>query len=730
MSHHLSASQKIDALLNFLSTLPSSSSSDEYEQKQASGDKQRFYITTAINYTNGRPHIGHAYEAVTSDVIARYHRIYGRDVFFLTGTDEHGQKVANTAIAQGFEPKAFCDQNVQVFKELNQKLAISNDYYVRTTDADHYTLAKKMFQTAYDNGDIYKSKYKGWYDERNEKFLTETQAKETNYVDPVSNKPYAKQEEDAYFFKMSKYQQPLLQYLEANPDFIAPDNMYQLIYRRLTSESLEDLCVSRSTFSWGVPVPIDDAHVIYVWFDALSNYLTGIKYFDRDDATRELYKFWPADVHIIGKDIVWFHTVIWPCILMSCQIALPRKVFCHGFVSDKNGEKMSKSIGNVVDPFDTLSKYNADSIRYFICTQTTYGSDMRWNAKDLEKRHDAHLAHIYGNLVFRALNLCQKECNAKIPAITAYNEIFDVPQLLQDTEAAFTAYDLSGAADVIMNALRKCNDWITVKAPWKIKGKDAAQIAEKQKIIRSVLECIYILAHFMQPYTPTASRQVFHDLNHAPITLQQLQYNGFANLEEGRPIQMGKVLFVQHSRKVDRQAVQQAKPIIARVCFKVGEIVAVNKHEKDERLYVESINVGEAKPRQVVSGLAHYYTNAKELLHKKCIVFANLKYSKFKGVESQGMVMCATNKQDGNDLVRILEPAADAQIGETLIWQNNLEFEPDESINIGKKNNFYKNEVAPKLQTDKDGNMSFDGQLFTTKNGACVKSPISNVLIT
>ena len=597
-------------------------------------------------------------------------------------------------------------------------LVMNNTKYI-PSDPDHYKLAAKMFEIAYKNGDIYKAQYEGWYDTRNEKFLTETQAKETNYIDPESKQKYTKHSEETYFFKMSKYQQRLLDHIKQNRSFIEPEKSYQFILRRLTDDKLSDLCVSRSTFDWGIPVPIDDKHIIYVWFDALSNYLTGIKYFD--DA--EMAKFWPANVHIIGKDIVWFHCVIWPCILMSCQIALPRKVFCHGFVMDKEGKKMSKSIGNVVDPFDTLKKYKCDSLRYFIISQATFGNDMRWNDDDLEKRHDAHLAHIYGNLVYRALKLCKKNCNGKVPDGEVYADIFDLKQLVADTEDAFREYDLSKGAELAMDALRKCNDWITKKEPWKL-PKD--QRKEKKKIIKSILECIYILAHFMEPYTPNSSQQIFNDLNHSRVSIKKLNAN-FKNLREGTKVKQGQVLFAQHSSKFERKIENENKPIIARIDFKIGQIIDIKQHDKDERLYVESIDCGEHQPRTVVSGLAKHYPDKTELLNQKVIVFANLKYSKFKGVESQGMVMCSTDASSGQ--VKILRPPKDAKVGSSLKWKNSADYKADDKINIGKKNSFWKKEIVEKLVTDKDGNMAFNGVAFKTADDQFVASDFSSAQI-
>eukprot|EP01084_Bolivina_argentea_P166615 289233_1 len=734
MTQQLSTLQKIDELLKFVTSLPTTTTNTESKQQTSeqkyNHEDDKFYITTAIYYTNGKPHIGHAYEAVTSDIIARYHRIYGRNVFFLTGTDEHGEKVAKTASSKGLTPKELCDENVIAFKELNNLFQITNDYFIRTTDPNHYKLATQMFQLAYKNGDIYLGKYEGWYDIRNEKFLTEAQAKKTDYLDERGNK-YTKQSEQAYFFAMSKYQDRLINYIENNPHFIQPKAKHEDILYRLRNNKLEDLCVSRSTFDWGIPVPIDNKHVIYVWFDALSNYLTGIKYFDNNS---KLHTFWPADVHIIGKDIVWFHCVIWPCILMSCGIDLPLQVFCHGFVTDKDGKKMSKSVGNVIDPFIELKKYDADSLRYFIITQANFGNDLRWNSRDLEERHDAHLTHIYGNLVNRALNLCKKDCKSKIPNCESYDNIFDFNKLMNETEKAYKNFDLLHAAELTMDSLRICNDWITKKEPWKLKGEKNK--IEKIKIIRSVLECIYILSHFMEPFTPRAAQQVFNDLNHNKISIREIEINGnknngnyFNNLIIGRNInKSSKLLFKQITlTSFEKKKVNKNKPIIARIEFKIGKIIKIDIHPNDEKLYVETIDLGENKTRNIVSGLGKYYTNKNELLNKYVIVFSNLKPSKFKGVLSEGMVMCVSNNDKSQ--VKILSPPNDSQIGERLTWKNIdlYQWDADERINISKKNSFWKKEIINKLITDNDGDMAFDNVKFITKTGGkSIKSPFKN----
>lgn len=328
-----------------------------------------FYITTAINYTNGAAHIGHAYEGATADVIARFHRLSGdRPAYFVTGSDEHGQKIANTAADQGKQPLEICNKYVNGFKVLNQRILMSFDDYIRTTSDRHKRTARELWKRCHDAGDIYLDKYSGWYNIREETFVTDSDAAASEYKDPTSGVPLKKVEEESYFFRMSKYHDRLVKHIEENPEFIMPEQHRNLILQRLRSDELRDLSISRTTFSWGISAPEGFAsnHVMYVWVDALSNYLTGVNGLGvNDDGSPEgLSKFWPADVHIIGKDILWFHTVIWPCLLMSAGVPLAKTVYAHGFVNDKEGKKMSKSLGNVVNPHDMLDKFHVDSFRW------------------------------------------------------------------------------------------------------------------------------------------------------------------------------------------------------------------------------------------------------------------------------------------------------------------------------------------------------------------------------
>ena len=401
----------------------------------------RFYITTAINYANGPPHMGHAYEAIIADVIARYHRAYGREVHFLTGADEHGQKIADTAAGKDppIKPIELCDRHVAQFQALDKTLSADFDGYVRTTSDAHKRIAQRLWTKCVDQGGVYLGNYVGWYNVREETFVTETDAAANDFKDPMSGVPLKKMEEPSYFFKLSDYQQRLLDHIAAHPEFIMPKERRNEVLERL-AVPLMDLSVSRTTFDWGIACPGDTpGHVMYVWFDALSNYISGIGYdplaADPSKASA-LAKFWPANVHLIGKDIIWFHCVIWPAILMCAGCPLPKTILAHGFVHGADGKKMSKSLNNVVDPYDVLQRFSVDSFRFFLVRDAPFGGDVTFSETALALRHNAELADTFGNLVHRSLALCLKYCGGKVPDVAAAPSVVDVGALRAATEAA------------------------------------------------------------------------------------------------------------------------------------------------------------------------------------------------------------------------------------------------------------------------------------------------------
>lgn len=482
--------------------------------------KQRYCITTAIAYTNGDPHFGHAYEIVCADVIARFNRLAGKDVFFLTGTDEHGQKVRDSAMSFGLEPLKYCDIVVEKFKTLYAKLHISNNYFIRTTSEEHLNMCQRLWTAAAKRGDIYLGEYEGWYNTREEMFVSEKDAATSDYKDPITGKPFDKFKEPSYFFRLSKYQDKIIKHITANPDFIFPVSKRTEIMERL-KEPLTDLSISRTLLDWGVPVPGDDGHVMYVWFDALTNYLSGTP-----------PQYWPIDVHLIGKDIIWFHSVIWIGMLMSCDLPLPKQIVCHGFVNDHQGKKMAKSVGNVVDPFDVIDKYSADVLRYFVMKTGIFGADFPHSNERLAQCNDSELQANVGNLVNRILKLTEKYCNRRIPEGTTEN-LIDLPTLTKNVTTAFDTYRIQDGIDFVVKELRLINVWLALKEPWK-EGN------EKVNTIRTVLESLYIIGHFLLPIVPHSMTTMFESLNHSPVLLSELQSS---NLITGKVITICEPLF-------------------------------------------------------------------------------------------------------------------------------------------------------------------------------------------
>jgi methionyl-tRNA synthetase len=482
--------------------------------------------------------MGHAYEGVTSDIISRYHRAAGRDVFFLTGTDEHGQKIAESAAREGCEPIDICNKWSEKFQDLNSDLNVSNDEYIRTTMPHHKENAQRMFMRCKQAGDIYKGIYKGWYNVKEEQYVTDTDAQEMNFKDDAGN-PLQQLETETYFFKMSAYCDKLIAHYVGNPDFLQPAERYKEIFVRLQRDGLRDLAISRpkEKLKWGIPIPEDDGHVMYVWFDALTNYLSGINAPDGGPETNARY--WPANVHIIGKDIIWFHCVIWPCMLMSAGVPLPKCVFAHGFVNAPDGSKMSKSIGNTVDPLDLLEKYDSDSIRHFIALSAVYGSDLPFSECNMVDIHNAHLADGIGNLVHRATNMIKANCGGSIPD-SPPTAVFDLKKLRVKMEAAFAAYAIQDGCMLAMEAVRAVNKYITDTEPFKMKSNPV----EQHKILRSVLEAVYILGHVLYPFIPDSMDMVFKRLGHPQKKLHELSVN-FDNLTPGTKVDVGDILFAK-----------------------------------------------------------------------------------------------------------------------------------------------------------------------------------------
>jgi methionyl-tRNA synthetase len=470
-------------------------------------DKQKFYITTAISYPNGAPHIGHAYEVVASDAIARFKRIDGYDVFFMTGTDEHGLKIQQTADKSGTTPKAFVDEMAAKFKAMADRLDCSYDRFIRTTDADHLPSTQELWRRMQEKGDIYLSKYSGWYSVRDEAYFDEselTKQPDGSWRAPTGT-PVEWIEEESYFFRLSAYQDRLLAHYEANPDFISPETRRNEITSFVRS-GLQDLSISRTTFNWGLPVPGDPKHVMYVWIDALNNYVTGCGFPNESDPR---WHYWPADVHIIGKDIVRFHTVYWPAFLMSAELPLPKRVFGHGFLLNK-GEKMSKSVGNVVDPFDLADIYGVDQIRYFFMREVPFGQDGNYSHEAIVNRINADLANDLGNLAQRSLSMIAKNCDSAVPQPGEFTQadqdiLWLADALPAKTRAAMKDFAVHSTLAEIWAVVAEANRYFASQEPWVLRKSDAARMNTVLYVTAEVLRAVGILA---QPFVPTAAAKL------------------------------------------------------------------------------------------------------------------------------------------------------------------------------------------------------------------------------
>ncbi|AXS40670.1 methionine--tRNA ligase [Breoghania sp. L-A4] len=464
-------------------------------------DKTPFYITTAISYPNGVPHIGHAYEAIATDVLARFMALDGRDVYFLTGTDEHGQKMYQTAKKEGLDVRELADRNAARFQKMVETLGCSNDDFIRTSEPRHHDASQEIWKRMAANGDIYKDSYSGWYSVRDEAYYQEgeTELGGDGVRYGPQGSPVEWVEEESYFFKLSEYQDRLLAHYEANPDFIGPDERRNEV-TSFVKGGLKDLSISRTTFDWGIPVPGDEKHVMYVWVDALTNYLTGVGFPDESDAK---WKYWPADLHVIGKDIVRFHAVYWPAFLMSAGIALPRRVFAHGFLFNR-GEKMSKSVGNVIDPFTMVETYGLDAVRFFFLREVPFGQDGNYSHEAIVNRTNADLANDLGNLAQRSLSMIAKNLDGTLPEPGAYSAedtaILDQADAMLDAcRAAMTRQEIHHALAAVWNTVAEANRYFAGQEPWALRKTDPARMATVLYVTAEVIRQVSILAQPVMP---------------------------------------------------------------------------------------------------------------------------------------------------------------------------------------------------------------------------------------
>ena len=621
--------------------------------------KGTYYITTPIYYPSSNLHVGHTYCTVMADAMARFKRLSGYDVRFLTGTDEHGQKIETLANAKGVTPQQYVDEIVAGIKELWKTMEISYDDFIRTTEPRHVERVQKIFMKMYENGDIYKGEYEGLYCTPCESFWTESQL--VNGCCPDCGRPVQAAKEEAYFFKLSKYAQPLLDLFANNPEFLQPESRRNEM-TAFINQGLDDLCISRSTFDWGIPVPLDERHVIYVWLDALTNYITALGY--PDDT--ELYnKYWPANVHLVGKEIVRFHSIIWPAMLMSAGLPLPKQVLGHGWLL-LGGEKVSKSkaakAGDVVDPVVLIDRYGIDALKYFLLREYTFGQDGVFTNEVMLKRMNYDLANDLGNLVSRTVSMIEKYCGGKIPAATTNDEIDDDLKAIATgaaakVEAQMDKFAFNMALEEIWILVRRANKYIDEKAPWVL-AKDEAKKAELDTVMHNLAEAIRIISVLIYPFMHTTSKEIRKQMGlwYADVVWEDAFTFDMMNGEEvkkGNPIfprlDIEKELEELAALNAPKEPVSiplELKPEITfedvdKIDLRVGLIQKAEKHPKADKLLVFEVKMG-TEIRQIVSGVAQHY-KPEEMVGKKVIVVANLKPKALRGVESKGMILFADN---------------------------------------------------------------------------------------
>ena len=625
--------------------------------------KKPYYITTAIAYTSRKPHIGNSYEIVLTDAIARYKRMLGYDVFFQTGTDEHGQKVEKYAEAEGCTPKQYVDKVAGEIRDICDVLNTSYDHFIRTTDEQHEKVVQKIFKKLYEQGDIYKSNYEGLYCTPCESFWTESQLVDGKCPDCGREVKVTK--EEAYFLKLSKYQKQLEEYIESQPDFIYPESRKKEMLNNFIKPGLQDLCVSRTSFKWGVPVDFDEKHVVYVWIDALSNYITSLGY-DPDGSSDKYKKYWPADVHIIGKDIVRFHTIYWPIMLMALGEPLPKQVYGHPWLLFGE-DKMSKSKGNIIYADDLVKLIGVDAVRYYLLSEMPFANDGSITYDTIIERFNSDLANTLGNLVNRTIAMNNKYFDGVIQAPTAVDALDDelkafCAETIEKVDKYINTFHMSDAVESVINLAKRCNKYIDETTPWAL-AKDEVSKERLGTVLYNLLEAIRYIAVLLQPFMPDTAKAILAQMNCDIADYDSLK--DFGALIAGNKVAEATPLFVridpkemfQKIEEAQKEAAKSAKSMeqvegiaqigiddFCKVDLRVAEIKACEPIKKAKKLLKLTVFDGVAD-RTVASGIALYY-KPEELIGKKIILVSNLKPAKLCGVESCGMILAATCGDD------------------------------------------------------------------------------------
>ena len=635
--------------------------------------KEKFYITTAIAYTSGKPHIGNTYEAILADSIARFKRKQGYDVFFQTGTDEHGQKIEDKAKAAGKSPKEFVDEVAGEIKRIWKAVNVSYDKFIRTTDDDHMKEVQKIFKKLYEQGDIYKGEYEGSYCEPCESFWTESQLIDGKC--PDCGREVKKAKEEAYFFRMSKYADRLLKYYEEHPEFIVPVARKNEMINNFLKPGLQDLCVSRSSFKWGIPVDFDDKHVVYVWLDALTNYITGIGY-DADGCHKDNYKkYWPADIHVIGKDIVRFHTIYWPIFLMALGEPLPKRVYGHGWLLQEGG-KMSKSVGNVLYADDLVKLFGVDAVRYYVLTAMPTESDGVISYEAIIDAINGELVNIFGNLVSRTAAMANKYFGGEIENKNAVESVDDdlkkvVCSTYEKVAAKIDECKISDAISEVFTLFRRANKYIDETCPW-ILAKDPEKADRLSTVLYNLSESIIIGASLLYPFIPDTAIKAAKIMGQSLRDYDAIGKFGIAG--KTKAVENADKLFDRIDKEefmkginmnTENKEVKEEKTNLidiedfAKVEIKIAKVIACEKVEKSKKLLKLTVKIGDEE-RTVVSGISNYYA-PEDLVGKKLAMIVNLKPVKLCGIESQGMIICAEDEKAG--VVAYLSPEKDVEEG-------------------------------------------------------------------
>ena len=651
--------------------------------------KKPYYITTAIAYTSGKPHIGNTYEAVLADAIARYKREQGYDVFFQTGTDEHGQKIELKAQDAGITPKEFVDSISTQIRSIWDMMNTSYDKFIRTTDDYHEAQVQKIFKKLYDQGDIYKGYYEGLYCTPCEAFFTESQLVDGKCPDCGREVQPAK--EEAYFFKMSKYAQRLIDHINAHPEFIQPVSRKNEMMNNFLLPGLQDLCVSRTSFTWGVPVSFDPKHVTYVWLDALTNYITGIGYQCDGESSHQFHKLWPADLHLIGKDIIRFHTIYWPIFLMALDLPLPKQIFGHPWLLQGDG-KMSKSRGNVLYADTLVDFFGVDAVRYFVLHEMPFDNDGIISWELMVERLNSDLANILGNLVNRTISMTNKYFGGEVKTTGSREEVDEdlkatVLEAAKKTDAKMDQLRVADAITEIFGIFRRCNKYIDETMPWSL-AKDEAKQDRLAEVLYNLAEAITIGASLLASFMPDTSEKILAQLNAEKRSLDQMETFGlypsggkvtdkpeilFARMDVKEVMEKVEAMQAEDAKMSGTEAVEEevnenvidleAKPEItyedfAKLQFQVGEIISCEAVKKSKKLLCSQVKVG-SRIRQIVSGIKAHYT-PEEMVGKKVMVVTNLKPATLAGILSEGMILCA---EDAEGNLAVMKPEKDMPAG-------------------------------------------------------------------